>query len=394
MKKVILIGDGMGDYPVEALGGRTPLQAADMPAIRRLAAQSACHWIQPVPESMHPGSDVANLSLLGYNPAENYTGRAPIEAAGQGLPLAEDDVAYRCNLVTVTDGVMRDYSAGHISNEEAAELIRTCREHLQSDAVHFHEGVSYRHLVVWKNGPEEVVMEPPHEISDKDIEPYLPKGARADEIRALMDASRDLFADHPVNRQRIEQGKNPATQIWPWGHGKAMSLPSYRELYGLEGGVISAVDLVRGLGRLAGLEPVRVPGATGFLDTNYRGKVDAALQVLKDRDFVYVHIEAPDECGHLGDAEKKKFAIEEFSRRVVEPVWQGLEERGEPYRVIVTMDHRTPVSTRGHTSEPVPLLVCEGPTGPLDKEAPFDESIGDGMKPVMAYDFIQAFLKT
>jgi 2,3-bisphosphoglycerate-independent phosphoglycerate mutase len=390
MKYVILVGDGMGDYPVEALGGKTVLQAAEIPHVRRLAAAGAVEMIQTVPPELPPGSDVANLGLLGYDPRDAYTGRAPIEAAGAGIPLAPDDVAVRCNLVTVTGGCMIDYSAGHIPTEEAHRIIATLQEHLGREGLTFHGGVSYRHLIQWRGGPDTLTTQPPHDIADQPVADHLPRGDRAGEFLALMEASKSLLADHPVNRERIARGDRPVTQIWLWGQGRALHLESYPQRFGLHGGIVSAVDLVRGLGILAGLEAPRVPGATGFVDTNFEGKVEAAFDILTRGDFVYLHIEAPDECGHMGDANLKKQAIELFDQRVVGPVWKRLEAMGAPYRIVLAMDHRTPVSLRGHTREPVPLAVIDGPTGPLPETGTaFDETVNGGVAQGFAWDWIR-----
>jgi len=384
----------MGDYPVEELGHRTPLQTARIPTIRKIAAAGQVRMVQTVPVSgISPGSDVANLSLMGYNPEENYTGRAPIEAAGAGIPLSSTDVAFRCNLVTIKDGKMEDYSAGHITTEEAHPLIAAVDKQLGRDGLKFHGGVSYRHLLVWPNGPVKIETQPPHDISGRDISGYQPKGDMADKVRALMDASRAILQDHPVNKARVAAGKNPATQIWLWGQGRALTLVSYKELYGLHGGVISAVDLVRGLGRLIGLEPIKVPGATGFLDTNYAGKVEAALDVLQNHNFVFVHLEVPDECGHIGKPKLKVEAIEAFDQRIVAPVLHALEKRGEPYRLLICTDHRTPVSVRGHTREPVPMIKLDGPVGKLTVEAPFDENVNGGKAEIMVYQWMRELLK-
>lgn len=392
MKYILLIGDGMGDYPVEALGNRTPLQAARIPAMRRIAARGTLHNIRTVPNGLPPGSDVCNMGLLGYNAAEKYTGRAPIEAAGAQIPLNPEDVAFRCNLVTVRDGRMIDYSAGHISSEEGDLLIRDLAAALGSADRAFHPGISYRHLLIWRNGPADLTSQPPHDISNKDIAPYLPAGERQDEVRALMEQSKAILANHPVNQARKAAGKEVATQIWLWGQGRALSLPGFQELYGLSGGVITAVDLVRGLGLLAGLEVPVVEGATGFIDTNYAGKVAAAKAIITKSDFVYVHIEAPDECGHMGDAKLKTKAIEDFDSQVVAPLWQFMEERGEPYRLILAMDHRTPVSLRGHTDEPVPLVVLDGPVGPGTDEVPFDEFATEQLPAEWSYELIRKVL--
>lgn len=389
MKYVILCGDGMGDYPVAELGNRTILQAAHIPNMRKLAAAGRVYMTQTVPENLAPGSDVANLGLLGYDARENYTGRAPIEAAGAGIPMQPADVAFRCNLVTVKDGIMDDYSAGHISTDEGRAIIAALDGKLGRPGLKFHGGVQYRHLILWNGGPAGMKAEPPHEISGQPVAKYLPSDPAA---RDLMEQSKAILASHPVNADRVKRGFKPATQIWLWGQGRAMTLQPFKDKFGLSGGVISAVDLVRGIGLLAGLQAPIVPGATGFLDTNYAGKVAAGLDLLKTGDFSYVHIEAPDECGHLGDPKKKRQAIEDFDAKVVGPIWQALEKAGQPYRLVVAMDHRTPVALKGHSREPVPLTVVEGPTGPLTVEAPFDEDINQGKIQAQSWNLLSDLL--
>jgi 2,3-bisphosphoglycerate-independent phosphoglycerate mutase len=394
-KIAVLVGDGMGDEPVAALGGRTPLQVAAIPAIRRVAALGQVQLVHTVPAGLAPGSDVANMGLLGYNARENYTGRAAIEAAGARIPLQPSDVAFRTNLVTVQDGKMIDYSAGDISSEEAHQLIAALNAAGARDGLRFHGGVSYRHLLIWRDGPLDLAVMPPHEISGKPVADHLPKGPRQEEARALMDLSQRVFADHPVNRARVAKGRRPATQIWLWGYGKAMALQPYPERYGLQGGVISAVDLVRGLAVLCGLEVIRVPGATGWIDTNFAGKAQAASDCLRRSDFVYVHVEAPDECGHKGMAEEKVRAIENFDRQVVAPVWAALEADGQPYRLIVCTDHRTPIAKRGHTSDPVPFAWVDGPLGPSAREGSkaFDEFLPCEGRPPLVCDLISSLLR-
>jgi 2,3-bisphosphoglycerate-independent phosphoglycerate mutase len=368
------------------------LQAANIPAIGKIAAAGEVRMVQTVPAGMPPGSDVANMALLGYDATLNYTGRAPIEAAGAELPMKPSDVAFRCNLVTVVDGVMDDYSAGHITTEEAQALIASVQDKLGREGLTFHSGVQYRHLLIWDGGPAECACTPPHEFADKAVSEHLPAGDRQAEIHELMELSKEVFADHPVNQKRIAEGKKPATQIWLWGQGNAMQLETYQALYGLGGGVVSAVDLLKGLAKLAGLKAPEVDGATGFLDTNYQGKVDAGLAILEEDDFVFIHIEAPDECGHMGDAQKKTQAIEEFDSRVVAPVFQWLEDAGEPYTLLLCTDHRTPVALKGHTSEPVPMAVLRGPVGEINTQAKFDETVNDEEVQCMACDWIQEIL--
>ena len=396
-KIAVLVGDGMGDEPVAALGGRTPLQAADIPNVRRAAALGHMQLVHTVPDGLSPGSDVANMGLLGYNAKENYTGRAAIEAAGARIPLQPADVAYRANLVTVENGLMLDYSAGDVSSEEAWKLIDALNEAVSRAGLKFHGGVSYRHLLVWRDGPTGLVLMPPHEISGRPVADHLPKGPRQEEARALMDLSRHVFAEHPVNLVRAAQGKRRATQIWLWGFGKAMALQPYPERYGLRGGAITAVDLVRGLAELCGLEVIRVPGATGWIDTDYEGKAQAAIDCLRRSDFVYVHVEAPDECGHKGMAEEKVRAIGNYDRKIVGPVWAALEAAGQPYRLIVCTDHRTPVLKRGHTSDPVPFAWVDGPLGAAatgDAAAAFDEFLPSQGRPPLVCDVISSLLRS
>jgi len=393
MKTIVLVGDGMGDRPCPILDNRTPLQAAHIPHMRRIAAAGKLYLADTIPEGFPPGSDVANLGLLGYDARQFYSGRAPIEAAGAGLPLLAEDVAVRCNLVNIEDGIMVDYSSGHISNEDAAPLVAALDEALGKDGLRFHTGVQYRHLLIWNRGPTQPPTQPPHDILGQPIRDYLPKGEGAEGLLALMEASKAVLAKHPVNRARAARGETPVTQIWLWGQGQALKLPTYAELYGMTGTVITAVDLVRGLGVLAGLDTPKVPGATGWIDTNYEGKVAYALEALKTRDFVYVHVEAPDECGHVGDAKLKTEAITAFDARLVGPIWQAMERRGEPFRLLVTMDHRTPVEIRGHSAEPVPLATLEGPVGEVYEETAFDEFIHDGRVDLRTFEWIPAWLR-
>jgi len=381
-KIAVLVGDGMGDDPVAELAGRTPLQVASLPWMRRVAGLGHRRLIQTVPDGLAPGSDVANMGLLGYDARANYTGRAAIEAAGAGLSLAPGDVAYRTNLVTVgADGTMVDYSAGDMPTAAGRALVASLAEAAVAlnPAFHFHGGVSYRHLLIWQGGPTELVFNPPHEISGRNTADYLPSGPRAEEFLALMDLSRKVFKDHPVNLARRAAGLREATQIWPWGAGAAMSLQPYAERYGRKGAIITAVDLVRGLANLCGLKTPRVEGATGWIDTDYAGKAAAAIETLKTDDFAYVHVEAPDECGHKGLPQEKIRAMETIDSVIVGPVWQALEAAGEPYRLVMCTDHRTPVARRGHTADPVPFAWVDGPVGLASlEEAPqadFDESI-------------------
>ncbi len=358
MKYVILIGDGMADYPQKELGGKTPLEAACTINMDHLAKEGTAGLVKTIPEGFHPGSDVATLTILGYNPRLYYTGRSPLEAASIGVRLGSEDVAFRCNLVTLSrqDGrlIMDDFSAGHISTDEARVLIGEVERNLGGDPIHFYPGVSYRHLMVWKGGPTSLKTVPPHDIMGKDISPYLPRGEGAERLRDLMDSSMDLLRDHPVNRERRARGLKEANSLWFWGEGKAPKLPTLRDRFSLKGAVISAVDLVKGIGIYAGLDVIDVPGVTGYIDTNYKGKAEYALRSLKDRDFVIVHVEAPDEASHNGDLAAKIRAIEDFDREVVGRVLQGL--KGD-FRLMVLTDHWTPLSLRTHVGEPVPFVI-------------------------------------
>ncbi len=392
MKIALLIGDGMGDYPLDKLGHKTPLQVAMIPNMRRVAAAGITRLVTTIPEGMTPGSDVANLSIMGFDPRMYYSGRAPIEAAGIGLKLAADEVAFRCNLVTIEAELIKDHSADHITTPEAQQLVAELGRQLGRAGLRFVVGTSYRHLLIWKNGPADLITTPPHDVLGQPANRHAPQGSRRDEAIQLMEASKLILAKHPVNLARRQAGKNMATQIWLWGQGRCTALPAYEKLFGLTGGVISAVDLVRGIGRLAGLETPLVPGATGFIDTNYQGKVQAALDILKRKNFVLIHVEAPDECGHMGDPLKKIGAIEAFDQQVVGPMLQGLQALGCPYRLIIGTDHRTPVSVRNHTRDPVPMVVMEGPLKMALAEKPFDESVDAGKSHELVFEWLKTVL--
>ena len=369
MKLVVLLGDGMADLPLAALQGKTPLQAAKKPNIDRLARLGRSGLAQTVPEGFPPGSDVANLSVMGYAPSKHYTGRAPLEAAAMGVALAPDDIAFRCNFVTVEDGIMKDYSAGHITTEEGGELIEAVQPLMPERRLY--AGVSYRNLLVLKAGAK-AVCTPPHDISDQPVAEHLPSGPNSKQLIKLMEAARPILARHSVNKKRIAAGKHPANAIWLWGQGPAPVMPTFAEKYGLKGAMISAVDLLKGIGRYAGLEVIDVAGATGNIDTNYEGKVQATLEALKSCDFVYLHIEAPDEAGHEGNIELKVRAIELFDEKVVGPVVEGLEKSGEDWRVLVLPDHATPISIKTHSRDPVPFAIM-GTGIEQDEVERFDE---------------------
>ena len=363
MKYIVLLGDGMSDEKLPQLNGRTPLQAAKTPNMDYMAKRGRIGLAQTVPAGYPPGSDVANLSVFGYDPRLCYTGRSPLEAASMGVALAADDVAFRINLVNLeargTNLLMKEYSAGHISTAEGCELVNALQKELGSDEFQFYPGISYRHLLVWKGGNDKISATPPHDITGQPILDYLPTGEGADKLINLMNASQLVFHNHPLYKQRLEAGKIPANSAWFWGQGKAPRMDTYGDKFGLTGAVISAVDLVRGIGVYAGLEIIKVPGATGYIDTNYRGKAEAALDVLERVDYVYIHVEAPDEAAHGGNLDHKLKAIEDFDEQVVGVVLEGARKFGD-YRILCTPDHPTPVARMTHTSDPVPFIIYGG----------------------------------
>jgi len=356
VKYILLVGDGIADYPVEELGGRTPLEVARTPHMDFIAKMGTLGRLRTIPEKMTPASDVANISILGYDPKKFYTGRGPLEAANLGIDLEDDDVAFRCNLITVLGDTLSDYSAGHISSKEAAALVRHLDQKLGTNRVRFFPGVSYRHLVLIKRGVDEhleaVQCRAPHDIIGQGVAKNLPKGENADMLVSLMQESRKILESHEINQVRIDLKENPANMIWLWGQGKKPSMPKFSEQYGVTGSVISAVDLIKGLGRILGLEVVNVAGATGYYDTDYKGKALAALKSLEDRDFVFVHVEAPDEAGHNGDLREKITAIERFDQLVVGTMLEAFR-RKRNFRFLVLPDHATPLSLRTHTADDV-----------------------------------------
>lgn len=358
MKYIIIVGDGMADYPIAELENRTPLQVANTPNMDLIARNGISGMVNTIPENLPPGSGVANTSLLGYDPEVYFTGRGPMEAGSMGIKLGRDDVAYRCNIVAVKDDVMVDYSSGHISSKESRELIELIDVELGTDGIKFHPGVSYRHLLVHTNGSESLKCTPPHDITDEKYTDYLPTGDGQKVIRELMEKSRSILADHPVNKKRVAAGKNPGNMIWPWGQGRAPNMPTFLEKYGLTGSVISAVDLIRGIGHYAGLDIIEVPGITGYLDTNFLGKAEYALESLREKDFVWVHVEAPDEASHAGDIKAKIKAIEDFDSKVVGTILRGMEKSGEEYVILALPDHLTPISIRTHVHGAIPFAAC------------------------------------
>jgi 2,3-bisphosphoglycerate-independent phosphoglycerate mutase len=363
MKYAIVIPDGCADEPQAGLGGKTPLAAAHTPAMDALAARGVVGRASHVPPHLPAGSDVANLSLLGYDPDVHFTGRAPLEAAAQGIELGPDDWAIRCNLVTVQEQVMRDFTADHISTDEAKSLLAAAQEELGSELLQFVPGVSYRNLLLWRGASQsapfarETRTTPPHDLTDKSVLDDYPKGPGSDVLTDLMSCSVEVFRHHPVNRRRVEEGRLPATNVWLWGLGRAPHLPSFRQQYGKRGAMITAVDLLRGLAALIGWDRIEVPGATGYTDTDYAAKGRYAVEALQDYDIVCVHVEATDEASHEGDCGAKVKALEEIDRHIVAPLAEALERSGD-WRMLVTPDHPTPLRTKTHSHGAVPLVIA------------------------------------
>ncbi len=364
MKYVVILGDGMADYRQSFLDNKTPLMVANKPFIDGLAKVSEVGLAKTVPCSMKPGSDVANLSVLGYNPKECYSGRSPLEAASIGIELKDTDITARANLVTVSnednyeEKTMIDYSAGEISTAEAKELIDFLAKELNNEKYKLFAGISYRHCMVIDNGSLMGDLTPPHDITGKPVKTHLPTSEGGKELLEIMKKSYLLLKDHPVNKKRIANGKNPANSLWFWGDGTKPNLQNYYEKFGIKGGIISAVDLLKGIGKLAGMRVIEVEGATGNFDTNFAGKAKACLDNLKDLDFIYLHMEAPDECGHHGDTKNKIYSIEQIDG-VVKTIVDGLKEMGEDFRILIAPDHPTPLSIMTHCSDPVPYLVYD-----------------------------------
>jgi len=366
MKYVIFLGDGMADYPCDSLGGKTPLSVAKKPNIDALCAKGEIGLVKTVDDTLAPGSDVANLSVLGYDPMQYYTGRSPLEALSIGVKLSDADVTFRANVVTLSDEenyadkTMVDYSSGEITTKEAHELIDYVKDHIKIDHISFYGGTSYRHLLVWDGGSTNVKLTPPHDISDRKVTDYLPTGDGADVLLDIMKQSYDLLKDHPINKARIARGLNPANSLWIWGEGTKPQLSLFSEKYGLSGTMISAVDLLKGIGAGTGMDVIEVEGATGNIDTNFDGKASAAIEALKNgTDFVYIHMEAPDECGHHGDLKDKIRAIELIDEKVVGPVTEYLKSSGEDFKILITPDHPTPISLKTHVHDAIPFVIYD-----------------------------------
>ena len=377
MRYAIIIPDGAADEPQESLGGKTPLQAAHTPAMDEIARLGVVGRSNNVPPSLPAGSDVACLSLLGYNPLEHFTGRAPLEAAAQGIELGPDDWAIRCNLVTIENQTMRDFTAGHISSEEARQLLATAQERIGADWLQFYPGVSYRNLLIYRGAKESAPFSrdtratPPHDLTDKSVVDDYPRGPGSDLLTRLMEQSGELFANHPANAARHAAGKLSATNIWLWGLGRAPRLTSFQHLYGVQGTMITAVDLLRGLAALVGWKRIEVPGATGYIDTDYAAKGRYAINALSQTDLICVHVEATDEASHQGDTAAKIQALEEIDRHIVGPLHEALKSRGD-YRILVSPDHPTPIRLKTHNHGAVPVAIA-GAGIQADPAATYDE---------------------
>jgi 2,3-bisphosphoglycerate-independent phosphoglycerate mutase len=395
MKFAIVIPDGAGDLPQASLQGRTPLELADCPAFDRVATEGRFGTTCNTPEDLPAGSDVAILSLLGYDPRKIYTGRAPLEALAQGLHLEADDLVYRCNLVTVADGRMIDNSAGGISTEEGAALLKDITTALGNAQWEFHPGVGYRHLLIHRGcGPSDIETTPPHDILNQPIEDHWPRGQGQADLRQLMESSRQLLTEHEINRVRRDLGELPATQIWLWGQGTRPAIKPFREIYGLTGAAITAVDLVRGIAKAIGWRVIEVPGATGYLDTNYQGKGQAAIKALADVDIACVHIEAPDESGHEGSAAHKVQAIQQIDRHIVAPLLQHMENSYSQWRLMLLPDHLTPINVRTHTRDPVPVGIIGTGMTP-SRPGPFTEkhAAASGFRIPVGHELMEYFLR-
>ncbi len=400
MKYIIILGDGMADEPLPELGGKTPLQAAFKPAIDALAQKGCCGMLRTIPDGMPAGSEIANMAVLGYDVEKVYEGRGVLEAASMGINLEPGDLALRCNLICMENGIIKNHSAGHISTAEAEELIRFLAKKIGNETICFYPGVSYRHLLVIKGGDKSLECTPPHDVAGTPFRDALVKATevKAQKTAALLNyliiRSQYILADHPVNQRRTAEGKDPASCIWPWSPGYRPQMPTLKEMYGIENSAaISAVDLIQGIGVYAGMEIIKVPGATGLYDTNYEGKALAAVEALKNHDFVYLHIEASDEAGHEGDASLKTKTIEFLDRRVVKNIVAACEEMKEPVAIALLPDHPTPCTIRTHTREAVPFIIYKPGNNP-DQVAVYDEfsvrSGGYGQK--KGEEFMKIFL--
>ena len=402
MKYVVILGDGMADFRQSFLDNKTPLMVANKPYIDSLAKVGELGLCKTVPCGMKPGSDVANLSVLGYNPHDCYTGRSPLEAASIGIELKDTDVTARANLVTVSDEeiysekTMIDYSAGEISTEEAKELIEFLAKEINNDVYKLYAGISYRHCLVVDKGVVAGDFTPPHDITGKPVKQHLPTSEQGKKLLALMEKSYQMLKDHPVNKKRIAEGKNPANSLWFWGEGTKPALEKFSDKFNLKGGIISAVDLLKGIGKLADMRVIEVEGATGNYDTNFSGKAKACLEALDSGlDLVYLHMEAPDECGHHGDVKNKIYSIEQIDEKVVKPVIEGLKARGEDFAVLICPDHPTPISIMTHCSDPVPYLIYRSNAVVNSNAVSYDEEQAEksGVFIERGYELMQKLIK-
>lgn len=381
MKYVVILCDGMADYPLPELSDKTPMMVAQKPNMDYLAQYGVVGQVKTVADGFKPGSDVANLSVMGYDPELYYTGRSPLEAASIGIPMESDDIALRCNLVTLseeedyTNKTLVDYCADDISTEEGAQIVDALKEAFDDNEFTYYSGVSYRHCLIWHHGKDGLGdLTPPHDITGQKITEHLPQAPNAQKLYEMMKKSCEILKDHPINRKRMERGLRPANAIWLWGDGKSASLPSFTEKTGLKGAVISAVDLIKGIGKLAKMDVIEVEGATGYIDTNFAGKAQACIDALQDHDFVYVHIEAPDECGHRHEIENKVKSLEIIDHEVIGPVLEALQQYDD-YKIMVLPDHATPLALKTHVSDPVPFLIYQKSKASRSTEFKgFDES--------------------
>jgi len=393
-KYVIIIPDGAADEPLEQFDGETALEAAEIPNMDKISTIGRQGLVQTVPDGMEPGSDVAQMSLLGYDPLRYYSGRAPIEAVARNIKLSPEDWVFRCNLVTIADGKMADHSAGHISTVEAGNLIKELAGQLGNEQITFHSGVSYRHLLVFKGINFDVQTYPPHDYIGKAIEKILPRGKGAELLIDLMARSQQLFTNHVINKVRRDLGENQVSSIWLWGQGKKAQMERFQKRFGIKGAAITAVDLVRGLAKLISFDLIDVPGATGFIDTNYQGKASAAIEAIEKYDIVFIHIEAPDEASHSGNAEMKKKAIEQVDKHIVGPVLEAMQKY-ESWRILVMPDHPTPVRTCGHSAEPVPFAMAgDSISGILHTTFGETNAAKSGFRIDNGFELMEYFLKS
>jgi 2,3-bisphosphoglycerate-independent phosphoglycerate mutase len=393
-KYAIIVPDGAADEPLEQLDKKTVLQIAETPNMDKISTQGRLGLVRTIPAGFEPGSDVAQMSLLGYNPLTFYTGRAPIEAVARNIKLSPNDWVFRCNLVTICDGKMEDHSAGHISTEEAGKLIKDLNEQLGDEKFRFYSGVSYRHLLVFKDADFDVKTYPPHDYIGTAVEKILPRGKGAEMLIDLIARSQQLFINHDINKIKKDLGENQVSSIWLWGQGKKARMESFKKRFGINGAAITAVDLVKGLSMLIGFDLINVPGATGFVDTNYQGKASAAIKALDKYDLVFIHIEAPDEASHDGSIEMKKKAIEQIDKYIVGPVLEALQGY-ESWRILVLPDHPTPVSSRAHSPEPVPFAMAgTGVSGILHTTFSEANAARSGFRIDNGFELMEYFLKS